>query len=112
MGTHTYMEREREELRVGCYERGEEECGVDPILGDFVVGFIRKILPETRHHLLLERRQPTERTPPPSSSPVASPSPPPPPSSSSSTAAAFSLSLPGARLALAVLSFFHHLLRC
>lgn len=44
------------DICVGSDERGEEEGGADPVLGDFVVDLGREILPETRHHLLLKRR--------------------------------------------------------
>ena len=41
---------------VGSDDRGEEERGAEPVLGDLVVDLAREILPEPGHHLLLERR--------------------------------------------------------
>lgn len=42
---------------VGSDDRGDEESGTEPVLGDLVVDLTGNIVPETRHHLLLERRQ-------------------------------------------------------
>ncbi|GMN41588.1 hypothetical protein TIFTF001_010810 [Ficus carica] len=55
-------------LRVGADERGEEEDGVDPVLGDLVVDLFGKVLPDTP-----SAGTATARTPPPSSSPAAFP---------------------------------------